>query len=343
MTGSMPRPAEAGYWAGVGAGGVAALSWSIYNVAAKFGTAQGFQAQDLMLARFVGAGVLMLPFLLRYGVRGGIRNPGGIGWARAIVLTALIGPLFGLLVGVGFVLTPLAHGLVVGPSATMIATSLLGCWFAGEPITGRRIAGIAILVLGLLALAWDGVGAALDGAAGGGMAGSGTAMDGMVVVGDLAFVAAAWLWGGFTLLVVRWGIDPLRGTAAVGVLSMAVVLPVYFAVFDLPPVSAVHWVHQAAFQGGLGGCVAVFAYGLAVERLGSVRASLFPSMVPPLGILIAVPVLGQVPGTAQIAGVVLASVGLAIGLGGLAMPRRGRHRVIKTCGPGSRPSSREEP
>lgn len=294
-------------WAGIAAGGVAALSWSIYNVAAKLGAAQGFQPQDLMLARFAGAGLLMLPVLLRYG----LRDLGGVGWGRAVILTVLIGPLFGFLVGVGFVLAPLAHGLVVGPSTTMIATSLFACWFAGEPISRQRVFGIAILAGGLQVLAAEGA-----------TEGGGGAMGGMVLVGDLAFMASACLWAGFTLLIGRWGIDPLRGTAAVSVLAMAVVIPLHAALFEMPPVSLAHWVSQAAFQGGLGGCVAVLAFGVAVRRLGPARAGLFPSMVPPLGILVSIPILGHLPGAGQIAGVALASLGLMVGLGGFPSSRK---------------------
>lgn len=290
------RPDSAGVRIGFVSGTVAAFSWAIYNVGAKVAATQGFQAQDLMLARYIGAGILMLPLLLRVGWR----DLGGVGWGRALILTALIGPLFGFMVSAGFVLAPLAHGIVVGPSVTMIASSLLAYWFAGEPLTRRRLAGILLLMAGLVTIAWDGIG---------------TATGQRVALGDLAFFASAWLWSGFTLLINRWRIDPLRGTSAVCVLSMALVVPLYAAAFDMPELPIGQWTAQAVLQGALGSCLAVFTFGIAVKRLGPVRASLFPSMVPPIALLLAIPVLSQVPTLAQGAGVVLATLGLIVGLG----------------------------
>lgn len=305
MTGAPAnRPDSGGFRIGFISGTVAALSWAIYNVGAKVAAIQGFQAQDLMLARYIGAGLLMLPLLLRVGWR----DLGGVGWGRALILTALIGPSFGFIVSAGFVLAPLAHGIVIGPSMTMIASSLLAYWFAGEPLSGQRLAGIGVLMAGLVAIAWDGFG---------------TAIGTSVALGDLAFATSAWLWGGFTLLINRWRIDPLRGTSAVCVLSMVMVVPFYAAAFDMPELPIGQWTAQAVLQGALGGCLAVFSFGIAVKRLGPVRASLFPSMVPPIALLLAIPVLAQTPTIAQGAGVVLATIGLIVGMGVAERSRSG--------------------
>ena len=102
---------------GVAWGIVAAMAWATYNVGAKVGAAQGFQPADLTLIRFAVAGLIMLPLL----VRAGFRDLGGLGWPRGIVLALLVGPLFGFVVNTGFVLAPLAHGVVLGPAATMLS------------------------------------------------------------------------------------------------------------------------------------------------------------------------------------------------------------------------------
>ncbi len=154
---------------------------------------------------------------------------------------------------------------------------------------------MAILAAGLLAIGYDGLGA---------HAGD------LVWLGDLGFVAAGALWGTFTFLLRRWRVDALQATATVAVLSMAVVVPAYLVLYGLPELPAGAMAVQAVYQGGLGGCLGVLAYSLAVSHLGASRAALFPSFVPALATLLAMPMLGQVPDALQATGILLASLGL---------------------------------
>ena len=280
---------------GVAWGIVAALAWAIYNVGAKIGAAQGFQPADLTFIRFAVAGLIMLPLL----VRAGLRDLGGLGWARGSVLALLVGPVFGFVVNTGFVLAPLAHGVVLGPAATMLSATALGCALQGERLSRAQVAGMAILATGLLAIAYDGLGA---------HAGD------LVWLGDLGFIAAGALWGTFTFLLRRWRVDALQATATVAVLSMAVVVPAYLVLYGLPELPAGAMAVQAVYQGGLGGCLGVLAYSLAVSHLGASRAALFPSFVPALATLLAMPMLGQVPDALQATGILLASLGLLTAL-----------------------------
>ena len=79
---------------GIAWGVLAVLAWAVYNVGAKVGAAQGFRAPDLTVLRFGVAGLIMLPMLLRMG----LRDLGGLGWPRGLALLLAAGPLFGLCV-----------------------------------------------------------------------------------------------------------------------------------------------------------------------------------------------------------------------------------------------------
>ena len=152
-----------------------------------------------------------------------------------------------------------------------------------------------ILLTGLVAIAWDGLNA-----------GTGQA----VWLGDLAFIAAGTMWGTFTTLLKRWRVDAVSATAVVSVFSMVVFVPGYLIIYGLPQLPAQALASQAVFQGLLGGCFGVIAYGMTVTSLGAGRAALFPALVPAAATLIAVPLLGQVPGGLQFAGILLSSLGL---------------------------------
>lgn len=298
--------------AGILWGITAAAAWAIYNVGAKVGAVQGFRPADLTLMRFLGAGLLMLLPLLRLG----IHNLAGLGWRRGATLTLLIGPLFALIVNTGFILAPLAHGVVLGPTGTMLSSALLTWLLERERPSPAQLAGMAILLLGLVAIAYDGLGHDTGAA---------------VHLGDLAFLTAGTLWGVFTYLLRRWRVDAVRGTAVIAVLSMLTFTPFYLATASLPPVGASALLLQLVCQGALGGCLAVVAYSAAVRDLGAGRAALFTAIVPALANLLAVPVLGQLPTALQLLGVLLCSLGLLTALGLFA--RRARAPKLSSAPP----------
>ncbi|HET6606504.1 MAG TPA: EamA family transporter, partial [Rhodopila sp.] len=69
---------------------------------------------------------------------------------------------------------------------------------------------------------------------------------------------------------------------------------------------------QAGIQGILSGVIAILLYGMAVTRLGAAGASAFVALVPGLATLMAIPVLGEHPSAAAIAGVLATSFGVAL-------------------------------
>jgi drug/metabolite transporter (DMT)-like permease len=137
--------------------------------------------------------------------------------------------------------------------------------------------------------------------------------DDLVWVGDLLFVAAAVLWGLFTVLTRRWSIDPIRGTAVVWVLSLAY-LPFYVAFSGSTLLQAPRGevVFQALYQGVGVAVIALVLFSRAIRVLGVSSASLFMPLVPVFGVLLGVPVLGEVPAPVQLVGMAGVTVGIAL-------------------------------
>jgi drug/metabolite transporter (DMT)-like permease len=71
-------------------------------------------------------------------------------------------------------------------------------------------------------------------------------------------------------------------------------------------------VFQALYQGVGVAILALALYSWAIRELGASVASLLMPLVPVLGMLLAVPVLGEVPGPVQLVGVLAVSVGMAL-------------------------------
>jgi drug/metabolite transporter (DMT)-like permease len=277
-----------------------AFGAGIAFASARAGILQGLSADDMIFARFAVAGCVMLPFLVRWG----LRDLGGVGWGRGIALAATGGPTFGLLQTSGYAYAPLAHGAVIAPSTVTIVSTIVAGLMLGERLTRMHMLGAAIVVAGIFAISWQGIVAGGQGES--------------TWIGDVLFFVSSLFWAAFTILLRYWRIDALRATAIVCVLSCAAFVPAYLAYrgFDhlaaLPPGQLAF---QGLVQGGVQAIVTMLAYSRAVAILGVSRAVLFPAIVPAVSILIGIPAIGEIPTGMQVAGLAVVSFGLLLAIG----------------------------
>lgn len=302
--------AERTRW-GILSGATMALGASLSFAAARAGIVDGLGAADLIFARYLVAGAIMLPALLYWG----LPTLAGIGLGRSLALTLLGGAPFALLQTGGYEYAPLAHGAIIAPSTVTIVSTIGAAIFLRERLGRSHLAGAAVVLLGIGLIGWDGI------------VQSAAAAGGQAWLGDLLFFASSILWAGFTLLLRHWRLSALRATAVVAVLSMVVATPAYLLwkgaehLMTLP-LGALAF--QGLIQGGLQGVVTMIAYSQAVVLLGVSRAVLFPAVVPAVSVLVGIPIVGEIPGALQIAGLVLVTVGLLITIG-MVGRFRGRH------------------
>src|SRR5262245_12863714 len=249
---------------------------------------------DVAALRFAVAGVLMLPLLIRYGVR----DAAGLGWPRAIAISITVGAPYTLVLFAGLTLAPAAHGAVIISGGAPVMSALLMWLWYGERLSAVRVAGLATIVVGLVLVGWPSL---FEGARG------------HVWVGDLLLLGASALWGTFTALTRRWQIDPRRGAAVIWALALAY-LPLYLALAPVRLLAAPpgEVVFQAAYQGIGVAVLALFFYTYASRALGPTRASLFMPLIPVVAVLLGVPVLDEAPGLVQLAGILMVSAGLAL-------------------------------
>ena len=291
-------PAARALLAGLSWGLLAAAIWSCYTVLARLAIKAGLSPADLTLLRFAPGALLMAPLLWRWGWR----DLGGIGWWRGLLLTLLAGPGFSLLFMTGFSLAPLAHGAVIAPASQMLAGLALSAWLAHQRWTRESAVGAGLVMFGL---AFMGVDSLLH---------SGLT----TLLGDLMFVIAGCCWGLFGALSRRWQVDPLRVTVVVVLLSFLIFAPFYLALADLSRLKAADTgmlLMQVVAQGLGAGLVAVLAFSRAAALLGSGRAGFFGALVPGAASLLAIPVLGEVPSTLQVLGIVAVVAGLLVAFG----------------------------
>ncbi len=283
-------------------GAAMALGASLSFASARAGILGGLGAVDMIFARYVVAGAIMLPLLLPWH----LPTLAGIGLRRAVILAMLGGAPFALLQTGGYAFAPLAHGAVIAPSTVTIFSTLGAALFLRERLGPAHLAGAAIVLLGIGLIGWDGIARSSAGAGG------------QAWIGDLLFFASSLLWAAFTLLLRYWRLSALRATAVVAVLSMVATTAIYLPLKGIEHLAALPLgalAFQGVVQGGLQGVLTMLAYSQAVMLLGVSRAVLFPAIVPAVSVLIGIPIVGEVPSVFQVVGLCLVTVGLLVTIG----------------------------
>ncbi|HEY8565273.1 MAG TPA: DMT family transporter [Beijerinckiaceae bacterium] len=257
----------------------------------RHATQHGLTPHDLTALRFLVAGLLLLPLF----VRAGWRNCAGIGWGRGALIAASSGVPMVFLMNTGLSLAPAAHGASIQPGTVTVIGAVGSMILFGARPSPAIVVGIAVVLSGLACIGLAGT-----------VTGSST-----VVLGDLCFLAAGSLWGLYPLLLQRWAVPPLVATAIVAVLSLAY-LPLY-ALWLEPRILTADTAFVLAHgfnQGVLNVIAGLWLWGYAVRVLGAAVAQRFPPLIPVIGTMLSIPILGEWPGALQSIGV----AGIVLGL-----------------------------
>ncbi len=274
---------------GVLCGIAAAFIWSLWPVASRYAVQQELNAFDIVALRYITAGIIFIPVCLRYNLK-------QVNWWHVILLSITVGAPHVMLASVGVFYAPAGHAGVLIPGA-MLVIATLGAWlcFKERPDKNRWL-GLGAIAIGLLLTGlqfFDKVNTT-------------------ILLGDLCFVIAGITWGGYTLLFRHSKMDGTLVTALVSIVSLVIYVPLYF-ISGISELAAASWneiVFQMFFQGLVSAVLALLFYTKAVEYLGAVRGALFTAIQPGLTILLAFPLLDEVPTTNEIIGMVILSVGM---------------------------------
>lgn len=255
----------------------------------------GLTPLDLTALRFVTAGLVLAPLFWRAGVA----DCAGIGWGRGLVLTLMSGVPMTFLMMLGLSMAPAAHGASIGPGTVTTIGVIGGIILFGIKPSRFVIAGIATVLAGLACIA---IAAGISGSP-------------RMLLGDLCFLGVGLLWGGYPLVLQLWKVDALKATAVLSVLSAVVFLPYYvLAGYGATLAAAPLWlvVFHALNQGILNMIIGLWLWGFAVSKIGATLSGRFPPLIPVIGTLTAIPLLGEWPVPLQWAGVSLIVGGLML-------------------------------
>jgi drug/metabolite transporter (DMT)-like permease len=272
------------------------LIWGMQPVFLRLGAYQGLTAADLTVLRFGVATLFLIPIALRH-----VHFPvGRLGWKRALILTLLGGAPYNYLLIVGATYAPALDGASILGAGALLMTVLLASGLAGERITFVRVAALILVCLGLLPFTVQSV---LQGIAAGDD----------VWRGHLMFALAACMFGAVGPLSKRWNVDPWNVTSSMVILSAATIplwviaLPMHWHQVDLAVVA-----FHGLFFGLIQGVLSVVLFQKAIGFLGATTIGMYFALVPFTAWIGGQIVLGEKPGAAEIAGMLLVVTGLAI-------------------------------
>ncbi len=251
-------------------------------------------AWDVTALRFGVAGLVLLPLFLRRGLN-------GLRIGRALLLACGAGAPYVLLTAGGLAFAPAGHMGVMTPSCMLLCSTLGSRLILKDTLNAGRVLGVLAIFCGLVAMGWDGL--ANHGAD--------------TWLGDAMFLVGGLFWATYTVASRAWRVDPLPTTAVVAVLSLAGYLPPYFW-FAGAKLATAPWhelLLQGVFQGLLSAVVALLLYTRAVTILGAARGAVFAALTPGVSLLLALPLLHEIPTRLQLAGVVLVTAGMVFALG----------------------------
>ncbi|WP_175854245.1 DMT family transporter [Burkholderia anthina] len=276
---------------GIGYGLLAALIWGGFPVVTRLGvTHAALDAFDIAFIRFAVSGTLLLPVVLRRGVR--TLHP------AAIVLMVIgAGAPYILTVAAALSRAPVGY-FALTPGSMIAFTAVLGRWIARETLSAARLTGIVTILAGMALAASD----ALSGA-----------------IGPFAvalFVLGGLLWAIYNVTTKHAAAGALHATAIVSVGSALLYCPLYLVVRGgavlHAPVAAI--ATQAIYQGVLMSVLALYCFSRAVVALGPAIGATFAALMPLLATLEAALLLGERPHAAALAGIAIVTAGMIVSL-----------------------------
>lgn len=210
-------------------------------------------------------------------------------------LTAIAG--YNWLFLTGLSLAPASDGAIIAPGMAPVFTALLAGALLGERLGVRGFLGLAVALAGLVLVV-----------------GPGGATGGSRLLGDLMFLAGAALWGVYSVLarIASRRFSPVSTTVYGTAVGTVILVPLalfeggFGSVVSAPPASLAGMAYLAVF-----GTVGAFVlFNLGVARIGAARASAFALLVPIVGVLSSVALLGEDIGPLTAVGGAIVLIGL---------------------------------
>lgn len=272
------------------------LIWSGFILVSRLGGKSPLLTYDVVALRFGTAALLLLPVWIW-------RNKVNLLDPKILALGLTGGIGYSVMAYLGFKTSPAAHGAILLPGMLPFLMTILSWLILHERPSRRRIAGLAVIALGVACL------------------GAETFTTGFATWGgDLAFIGGSVMWGLYSVLIRKWRIGVWDSVIGSALATALMYLPVYILLLPKhimdTPLSMI--AIQAFYQGVMAVIVAMVFYMRALTALGPSRLGLCMALVPAISGVAAIPLLGEPLSVFVVLGLLCASAGAWLGNRGQA-------------------------
>ncbi|MEO6291828.1 MAG: DMT family transporter [Burkholderiaceae bacterium] len=313
---------------GIIAAVVTILIWSSFIVIARASVKGSLTPLDMVFLRFIGAGVVLLPWgwwIVRsqqlqaraspVTARRLPFMPSAQTWLGLspydFKLTALVGTVGGvgyaMLAYSGFFFAPAAHASVLLPGTLPLSTALVAMWLLKDRITPARAVGLGLIFCGDLLVGGASLLKAFDG--------------GETWKGDLLFLSASTCWAFYSVIARKNALDAVKTTIAITVFTAVTYVPVYALLLAFGAIKShlatAPWgemVFQAVYQGVGSVVISGISFTKMIQHFGPVRSTMMTALVPGLSALGAVFFLGEPLHWTLMLGLALVTLGIVFGV-----------------------------
>lgn len=246
--------------------------WGSFSLLSRITVVWQVSIWDVIAMRFAFSALILIPILYH-------NKNWRFLWSKQSVIIAMMGGIgYSCLVYTAFSLAPVVHGAVFLNGIIPVATTLLLWLFFGVKPDGNTKVALSIIIFTLCVM----IAMILTGAY-------------HFNVGDSIFIACAFCWAGFSILLKEWRFTPWQTMCSTVFWSAAFYLPIYilFIGFSSPNASIIHLGIQGVFHGVIVMIIATLTYAMAVARLGAFQAGGLSSLAPFISAILAVPLLNE--------------------------------------------------
>jgi drug/metabolite transporter (DMT)-like permease len=251
------------------------------------------------LIRWILACAVLVPLTLRR--EGSIFRPAPGHWPALVAMSVAGVILFQSLVYLSLRSTTSINAALIA-ATTPIITLLIAAAIGADRLTGRRTAGA---LLSLLGVAWVVSQGSLE-----------ALLSLSVNRGDLTMLLAALLWAVYTVLSQRVlrSLSPLSTTTITALLALPpLALIGGYELLTRPVGTITPWVVLGLLYIGVFASVAAFlCWNAGIGRIGAARGANFLNLIPLFTASLAVPLLGEPLGAAQLIGGLLVVSGVTL-------------------------------
>lgn len=274
--------------------------WTGWILVSRHGVNQSLTIYDVAMLRWGVGGTLLLPLAIKWSF-------GGLSLKRTLVLIVFFGPPYALVVYAGFQFAPAAHAGVLMNGLLPFITMVIGALLLRERANRTRLLGVFLILLGTIFMAGDGLLLAPPG----------------TWIGDLLFVGTAIMLAGYMVAARVWNITQKQVLSVVLVGGFLAYLPVYLlapipSTLQSLPIAEWPWnevLLQGTYQGILVSIGGVTCFTLATRILGSTTMAAFMAAVPAFALILAWPLLDEMPSILAITGVAIVTGGVLFASG----------------------------